>query len=365
MGYEIDFLPVGDGSKGGDAIALRYGSLTGPRSGQTVVIIDGGYSDDGKALVEHVKRHYGTTEVDVVVSTHPDRDHIAGLEVVLSQLDVKYLFMHQPWKHSLEFAAARKFGFSKARLSEKLEKSLQELSELESIALSRGIEIYEPFTGLGLANRDSQFRIIGPSVDYYDSLLPEIQSPATAKKASGPYDFLFKATQAARKLLTESLTKETLRDDGETKASNNSSAICLLEEAGRKCLFTADAGIPALEQAVAVLEAEGFQPGSLAFCQIPHHGSRRNVGPSVLNRLLGSKARSEPHATAFVSAPPDNPDHVHPAKKVTNAFRRRGYQVHATQGSTKRHSFQAPPRPGWQKSEPIAFHSQVEEDSES
>ena len=55
MAYEIDFLPVGDGSKSGDAIALRYGNLT-DSSQQTVVIIDGGYSDDGEALVELDKK---------------------------------------------------------------------------------------------------------------------------------------------------------------------------------------------------------------------------------------------------------------------------------------------------------------------
>ena len=31
MAYEIDYMAVGDGEKGGDAIALRFGNLTGPR----------------------------------------------------------------------------------------------------------------------------------------------------------------------------------------------------------------------------------------------------------------------------------------------------------------------------------------------
>ena len=42
MGLEIDFLSVGEGEKSGDAIALRYGNLFGPRSEQTVLVIDGG-----------------------------------------------------------------------------------------------------------------------------------------------------------------------------------------------------------------------------------------------------------------------------------------------------------------------------------
>ena len=48
MGYEIDFLPVGD--KSGDAIALRYGNLFGQRTEQTVVVVDGGSEDDTAAV---------------------------------------------------------------------------------------------------------------------------------------------------------------------------------------------------------------------------------------------------------------------------------------------------------------------------
>jgi hypothetical protein len=64
MGYEIDFLPVGDESSGGDAIALRYGNLFGPRAEQTVIVIDGDYTDDGEALVAHIKQYYQTDVID-------------------------------------------------------------------------------------------------------------------------------------------------------------------------------------------------------------------------------------------------------------------------------------------------------------
>src|SRR5665213_1547706 len=97
MGIEIDFLPVGEKSSGGDAIALRYGDLHGSREAQTVVVIDGGYRDSGEALVDHITTHYNTDYVDFVISTHPDRDHISGLEVVLEQLRVGRLLMHLPW----------------------------------------------------------------------------------------------------------------------------------------------------------------------------------------------------------------------------------------------------------------------------
>src|SRR5664280_2714171 len=97
MGYEIDFFAVGEKSSGGDAIAVRYGNLFGDRSEQMVIVIDGGYTDSGEALVNHIKTHFGTSRVDIVVSTHPDQDHITGLETVLEELQVGTLLMHLPW----------------------------------------------------------------------------------------------------------------------------------------------------------------------------------------------------------------------------------------------------------------------------
>ena len=46
--YQIDFFPVGDGSKSGDAIAMRFGDLSDPTKNQ-VVVIDGGFQSSGEA----------------------------------------------------------------------------------------------------------------------------------------------------------------------------------------------------------------------------------------------------------------------------------------------------------------------------
>ena len=47
MGFEVDFLPVGEGEKSGDAIAIRCGNLNGSRNEQFVMVIDGGTLDSG------------------------------------------------------------------------------------------------------------------------------------------------------------------------------------------------------------------------------------------------------------------------------------------------------------------------------
>jgi beta-lactamase superfamily II metal-dependent hydrolase len=364
MGYEIDFLPVGDESKGGDAIALRYGNLFGSRDEQVVMVVDGGYTDDGEALVQHIRQYYGTNRVDIVVSTHPDQDHITGLKIVLEEMEVGALLMHQPWKHSGTVSEARKSSFRSRGLVERVEKSFQAASDLETIANRKGVKIFEPFGGFQLQTTAGDFRVLGPTKEYYEGLLTtETQAPPDARSTFALQEVLKALAASAVTLLAEGLNLETLRDDGQTTPTNNSSVICSLTVDDKRLLLTGDAGIPALEQAMAVLEAEGLQPGSFNLVQVPHHGSRRNVGPSILNRVLGPKGQTALRATAVASVPPKNPEHKFPAKKVTNAFRRRGYQVLVTAGVQVQFGYDAPAREGWTTATPLPFYEKVEEDS--
>jgi beta-lactamase superfamily II metal-dependent hydrolase len=363
MDYEVDFLAVGEESKCGDAIALRYGNLDGPRDEQTVIVIDGGFRASGETLVQHINSRYDTNRVDMVLATHADQDHVSGLEVVLEEMDVGQLLMHQPWRHSTGITEARAHGFETLAASRRLQESLREASDLEQIANDNDIPIVEPFAGRG--TNDGIFRILGPSKLYYEELLPDILGPPSTRAVAK--SLLEAAVERARAAqVRETLEHETLRDDGVTKPSNNTSVISLLTIDGQELLFTGDAGIPALEDALDLLEADGFQPGDLRFVQVPHHGSRRNVGPSVLDRLLGEKGQTECHSTAFLSAAKKNPEGKHPGKKVLNAFKRRGYAVHVTEGQARWHySSNVPERSDYSPSTPAPFHEYVEEDSDS
>jgi hypothetical protein len=99
---------------------------------------------------------------------------------------------------------------------------------------------------------------------------------------------------------------------------------------------------------------------NFSFVQIPHHGSRRNVGPTVLNALLGPIQAQGSTSTfsAFVSAPKD--DDKHPRKIVLNAFIRRGAQVFATQGANKVHWGGFAPRRGYTNTDAVSFSPKVE-----
>lgn len=362
MGYQIDFLPVGEGERGGDAITFRYGNLHGDRREQVVVVIDGGTKDSGEELVKHIKQYYGTQRVDLVISTHPDSDHISGLTVVLEKMVVDRLWMHRPWEHAQEI----KDLFQSSRITDKslrenLKKSLESAYELEAIAKEKGIRVYEPFSDYAKAS--DAIVILGPSKEFYESLLPHFRETPEPKEALGILEKVIVRAKEGISWIKEEWGVETLVDPEEnaTSPENNSSLICLLQIDGKKKLFTGDAGIEALSAAILKAEEMGIDLKTANFVQMPHHGSKHNIGPSLLDLMLGPKLPEESKLkTVFVGAP-EKGDPKHPSRKVANAFKRRGARVIATRESTKCHPSSDAPNRNWVTAEPLPFYDSVED----
>jgi len=326
LGYEIDFLPVGDGERSGEAIVFRCGNLSGPRNEQQIVIIDGGTKESGTELVKHIREYYNTNVADLVVSTHPDADHSAGLLAILENLKVGQLLMHLPWKHSDECRCLFKNGrITEGSLKKTLQASLQNAYDLEQIAREQGVPIIEPFSDSGRIRRD--LIVLSPSKSFYELQIANFRATPEPKPE---VSFLQRAkttvVEAGKKII-ETLGFETLKDpeDNETSAENNSSVILLwnYNNGEEFFLFCGDAGALALRKAIAVADTHGIDFRLVKFIQLPHHGSKHNVGPVLLDKIVGPKLQEETKVkTAYVSVAKE--DQKHPSRKVANAFRRRG-----------------------------------------
>lgn len=365
IGFEIDFLPVGNGDRSGDAIAIRYGTS----GNYKVLVYDGGTRESGQQLVDHIKKHYDTTYVDYVVNSHPDTDHSSGLSVVLEQLEVGALWMHQPWNYSSIILDYFKDGrITDNSLAEQLKNKMAAAYKLEKLAEEKGIPVYEPFRGAKIG----AFYVMSPEQDWYvHDLIAEFQkSPEKKAEESrtllGFADFMAKSMmEAARKAISwvaEEWNIESLRENVTTSAENESSVIIYGNLDGKGILLTGDAGVKALSATANVADANGISlPDVLKFIQVPHHGSRHNVSTSVLDRVVGpckSTKDSNATKTAYVSAGKEST--THPRKMVVNAFTRRGANTVATQGASKCYSHNMPDRDGWIAVSPLPFYGQVE-----
>lgn len=335
---DIDFVAGSnsdpDSTSSYDAITLRF-KEDGDEN-QIVVVIDGGFSDTGNDVVNHLAKHYGTDKVDLMISTHPDRDHLNGLITAIQQLEVKELWIHQPDTHTDDLSEFT---------------NLDNLNTLLAFAEDQGVTITEPFAGT--SNFGGRILALSPTNEYYEELLREQLDPEV-KAAFASSGTANRFASAISNLFERALTHlpiETLGNGGKTHPRNNSSVITLLSYNSKRYMFTGDAGIPALEAAADCYESNfgEFSNAPLAFFQAPHHGSKRNVGADILNRILGQHGQPHnPNFHAFIHAAKASTKH--PSPKVTNALIRRGCKqdsLAVTQGFTKHHSHNSPDREGW------------------
>ena len=352
--FDIDFIAGSNSdttSSSYDAITIRFKEDTD--SEQRVIVIDAGFSDIGNDIVNHLADHYGTNKVDLMISTHPDQDHLNGLITAIQQLEVKELMIHQPDKY-------------KDDLSEFT--NLENVDTLLAFAIEQGATITEPYTGVH--RFDGRICILGPTEDYYKTLLDEQLDPdvkaefARRANPTGLASVLASLASLAGKVV-DILPFETLGNDGKTHPRNNTSVITLLNFRGKKYLFTGDAGIPALTAAADVYEATHglFSQSPLAFFQAPHHGSKRNVSQDILDRMLGEKGSAyNTSLTGFVHAAKASTKH--PSPKVTNALMRRGVvqgSLAVTNGQTKWHHSHGLTRDGWSSINPYPYMNEDDE----
>jgi len=360
-GYEIDLLAVGSGERSGDAICVRYGTPGNYR----VMIYDGGTRESGENLVRHVREHYGTNYVDFVVCSHPDADHASGLTTVLENMTVGALWMHRPWMYSEAIRQYFKDGrITDNSLTERLRGKLSAAYALEELAATRGIPVHEPYQGAQIG----AFHVMSPNKTWYvHTLIADFAKSPDSKGAFSSAENAWVRTMyaASKEMLAgvaESWGIETLREDVSTSAENESSAVLVGEIGERKILLTGDAGIEALGVTASYAEARGISlPQTVKFIQVPHHGSRNNVSPSILDRLIGPRSYSplsETSLTAFVSAAKESK--THPRKAVVNGFLRRRAEVIATKGQSIRHHFKMGPRDNWGAVQSLPFYQEVE-----
>lgn len=357
MPYEIDFLRAGDSN--GDAIVMRWGDT---KDGSYFInIVDGGFTDTGGQIIEHIGRYYTpNANIANVVLTHADNDHACGLIKVLEHdgFKVHNLWINRPWDYVDQVLDKFHGAYTRDGLIRKMREMHPYLVEMEHIALKKGIAIRAPLQGAEIG----AFKVLAPSRERYIRLIPELEKTpqSYAEKKATLGSIISDTLQAVLERVKERLDLETLSDTPPaTSASNETSVVQMATFGDRRVLLTGDVGPEGLEEAAAYAEDLSLfiQP---ILVQIPHHGSRRNVTPTVLNRWLGTYP-GQNRGNAVASVGKDKPDF--PRKKVSNAFTRRGFNVYSTQDGSWvnfRHGYDS--RPGMVDAAVIPFSPDVEDE---
>ena len=357
MPFEIDFLSNSNVKQDADAICFRF--RTNTALPYCICVFDGGTAEYAESIKEHLTKYYGNPSViDYVFCSHPDQDHASGLKDVLESYTVRHLVMNRPWLYAKDLYPKVKDGrITEQSLERQLRESFPYAEALEKVALNKGITILDAFEGRSIENC---LRILSPSRQFYLDLLAE--SPKTAEMDARGALHVFARDLASKvlNLIRETWKKESLREDVSTTAVNESS-IVLLGQLDENVLFTGDAGIRALNNAIEYASRLGISlKDKVTFYQIPHHGGRHNVCSSIMDRLVGSivEEGADASKSAVVSAAKDSD---HPKKMVVNAFIRRGCSVTTTKGRNILHHSPGIVRDGWNTAKQEGFSIEVED----
>lgn len=321
MNYEIDFLPVGEGS--GDAIVIRYGNDT---DGYYLHVVDGGRTETADTIINHINSYYTGYHINHMVLSHADDDHACGLIGVMEKIDVKNLWMNRPWLYADQILHHFHGNFSLQGLIDDIKERHPYLVKLERMAMERGVLIHEAFQG----SQIGAFTVLAPTRNRYINSIPDFAKTPSRYSiealALPRPSLLQRLTEGAKKLL-ETWDIETLAKNTSTSASNESCVVQYASLEGKGVLLTADVGPVGLSEAAAYGAILGFARPK--FVQMPHHGSRHNVTPEVLDMWLGPKQLpGTVIGTSFCSVGSNKLDY--PRRQVTNAFMRRGFKVYAT-----------------------------------
>lgn len=362
MAYEIDFIGIDEESKDSDAIAFRWKDENG---NYKIGVYDGGIQAYGEKLQEHLNQYYFDKNetnkvIDFVICSHSDLDHASGLKTILNNFKVNALYMNRPWLYVDDvFDKVSDGRITKDSLQRRLKEKYKYVSELEDIANEKGIIIIETFQGKII---EDKLIVMSPTKDFYLDLLVESdKTPLVAVENASFVKGVFKKIGNYIKNLFESWNEEKLREGVETTSENEMSIVILGNMEEESFLLTGDVGIRGLDLAITYSEDIEFPIiDNVMFLQIPHHGGRRNISPSILNRMVGEIVDEETTTgkTAFVSAG-KNSDH--PLQMVVNAFVRRGVKVYKNNGKIIHHHRNMPEREGWTSITKLNFDSYVED----
>lgn len=354
---EIDFHHIGS-KKSGDAISVR--ECIGEQT--TIYVVDAGYQETGKSMVENIRKYYGRpTKIDHVVVSHPDGDHAGGIRSILESFEIGTLWMLKPWDYTEDLLRHFKYSNDATWLTSRLKSLYPNIAALEEIASERNIPIASPFQGTQIGS----FTVTSPTYDHFvDCVVKSKRTPRYKEISTVIKEGAIEAYKSIVNFIEANWGEEKFSDK-ETSEENEMSVVQYANIMGKKILLTADTGRKGLSDTIAFLEAEGVPLPGIDKFQVPHHGSRRNINSELFDQLVGSQLVKQPDDppkkfTALISASEE--DEKHPRNVVLRAIWHRGGNIVMNDKQNIRSPIgDVPKRKGWTTLETIPYPMDMEE----
>jgi beta-lactamase superfamily II metal-dependent hydrolase len=274
----VEMLPANQG----DCLWIEYGARANPRR----ILIDGGTSGSIKPLVAKVKAlPAGRRHLELMVVTHVDGDHIAGVLKFLETTGLA-LSVGDVWFNAYKHLLTRDETFGPAQ-GERLTADLQ-AGRVRWNRAFRGGAVKVPDRGKLPVKRLAgglELVVLGPTMEKLRLLKPDwIQACIDAHIRPGrPRPRPRPAGLETFGPINVDTLAEARYVEDDTRP-NGSSIVLLLRYRGTALLLGAD-GYPSVIEAGLKRLAPGRGRVKIDAYKVAHHGSENNVNRSLLERI--------------------------------------------------------------------------------
>ena len=227
------------------------------------IVIDGGKSTS--AIIAKYNQLPQDENIDLVVVTHIDSDHIAGIIALLEHIKARG-----------ETERLKQVWFNYPKKEDSGEYSINEGNKLsDSLCKIDGLNWCNntsEMLGKAIQIGDMKLSVLAPDHDVAEEYLPKEPDELGA----GIADW---------NVCLESLINNVNDDDLDEAGSNSQSIVILLECEEKKVLLPGDCTPKELYNAIFNYNCSKEHPISLVLMKLPHHGSMRNVTKEILTEV--------------------------------------------------------------------------------
>lgn len=227
------------------------------------IVIDGGKTTS--AIMARYDQMPQDENIDLMVVTHIDSDHIAGVIALVNQM-----------KERDETHKLKQVWFNFPKKEESLEYSVPEGNTLSSTLCKIGGLCWYNNTsnliGKEIIIGDIKLQVLAPNHDVADEYKPQEPEELGIENADWSVDL---------KTLIENVDDDDLDEGG----TNSQSIVILIECEDKRILLPGDCTPKELYGALRSFNSTNGTPLKLDLMKLPHHGSQRNVTKKICTEI--------------------------------------------------------------------------------
>lgn len=280
----------------GDCILIK---TFDKQNNEFIILVDGGTANTFKYSLK--KELSNIAQIDLLILTHIDSDHIAGLirlfkSSLIDEIKINEIWVNHPDLieiNTSELISVRQGETFKKLINEKQpEAKLREISTLDKTIDKSGIE----------------FIILSPTFEIKETLYEQWRKEKLLKEETDKVKISFKQNTYHQSL--EELSKEPFSADKNINNDifNSSSIAFILKCIDMSILLLADSRPEIVSESLKQNDFNESNPLKVDFVKISHHGSPNNTSHELLN-LINSN-------NFIISTNGGNSKYKHPSRET-------------------------------------------------